>query len=325
VERQFVITPRVKGQFSWKGRALVFRPSTRFEADTRYGVTILGAHDRLGNELSGDISFSFITRQAGKVVRIYPRRGAANVTDSRISIYFSRPMDREATASALRVTNLERDARVRGKVEWSHGGRSLTFRPASALARGARFEVRLTRAASDLDGNQLSRTWTFRTKAPPRPPPAPAPKVEAAPQPVGGPPAPADLQSYALWQVNQARARYGFGAMRLDGAVSQVAADHAWDMLRNGYFSHIGLDGSTISSRLRAGGVSFSWSGENICYRAGLSVRATLDWCHSIFMSEPYPGYANHIGNILSPNYNRLGVGIAASGGKVYVVWDFAG
>ena len=70
--------------------------------------------------------------------------------------------------------------------------------------------------------------------------------------------------------------------------------------------------------------MSFSWSGENICY-AGLGLRGTLEWCHATFMSEPYPGVANHIGNILSPNYNRLGVGIATSGGKVIVVWDFAG
>ena len=82
-------------------------------------------------------------------------------------------------------------------------------------------------------------------------------------------------------------------------------------MLNNGYFSHTGLDGSTTASRLRAGGVSFSWSGENICYYNGLGLQGTLEWCHATFMSEPYPGVANHIGNILSAHYNRLGVGIA--------------
>jgi uncharacterized protein YkwD len=42
-------------------------------------------------------------------------------------------------------------------------------------------------------------------------------------------------------------------------------------------------------------------------------------------MSEPYPGFANHIGNILSPRFTRVGIGIAESGGKVIIVWDFAG
>ena len=40
-------------------------------------------------------------------------------------------------------------------------------------------------------------------------------------------------------------------------------------------------------------------------------------------MSEPYPGVFNHIANILSPNFHRLGVGIATDGYRVYVVWDF--
>ena len=31
------------------------------------------------------------------------------------------------------------------------------------------------------------------------------------------------------------------------------------------------------------------------------------------------------IANILSPNFRRVGVGIAVSGAKVVVVWDFAG
>jgi hypothetical protein len=42
-------------------------------------------------------------------------------------------------------------------------------------------------------------------------------------------------------------------------------------------------------------------------------------------MAEPYPGYFNHIANILSPRFSRVGIGIAQSGGKIYVVWDFAG
>ena len=95
------------------------------------------------------------------------------------------------------------------------------------------------------------------------------------------------MQEFALWQINQARANHGFAPLRLDAAVSAVASSHAWDMLNNGYFSHTGRNGSTIAGRLRAGGVSFSWSGENICYYNGLGLRGTLEWCHATFMSEP--------------------------------------
>jgi hypothetical protein len=53
------------------------------------------------------------------------------------------------------------------------------------------------------------------------------------------------------------------------------------------------------------------------------STTQTLNWCQSEFMSEPYPGYANHIGNILSTHYTRVGIGIAIQGSKVIIVWDF--
>ena len=116
-----------------------------------------------------------------------------------------------------------------------------------------------------------------------------------------------------------------FAPLVLDPAISAVASAHAWDMLNYGYFSHTGRDGSRVAQRLSRAGISFSASGENICYHAGIGVRATLDWCHQTFMAEPYPGYANHIGNILSPRFSRVGIGIASSGGQVKIVWDFAG
>jgi uncharacterized protein YkwD len=102
-----------------------------------------------------------------------------------------------------------------------------------------------------------------------------------------------------------------------------VAFGHAYDQAVNNYFSHIGLDGSTRETRLRAGGVSFGWSGENQCYLVGRSVTDTLDWCHAQFMAEPYPGLFNHIANVLNPNAHRVGVGIAQVGGKIVIVWDF--
>jgi len=123
--------------------------------------------------------------------------------------------------------------------------------------------------------------------------------------------------------VNAARAAYGFAPVVLDPAISAVAAAHAWDQARNNYFSHTGLNGSTRESRLRAGGVSFSWSGENQCYHIGMSQQATLDWCHKQFMAEPYPGHWNHIANILNPNAKRMGVGIATVGSKTIITWNF--
>jgi uncharacterized protein YkwD len=324
VESRFSIQPAVRGSFSWRDDQMTFVPRDRLKPDTRYSVSLVGAHDAVGNRLGGDVSFSFTTRAEAVLLRFTPKRHATNVQAKQVVLRFSEPMNMSATSHAIRVVNRTTGQPVRGRVEWAKKGTELRYAFKSALPRGSLIEVRLGKAAKDKDGNAVSVSWTFRTR------PAPAGTItEQATQSTirarPGPAAPADMQEFALWQINQARADYGFAPLRLDAAVSAVASGHAWDMLNNGYFSHTGRDGSTIAGRLRAGGVNFSWSGENICYYSGLGVRGTLEWCHSTFMSEPYPGVANHIGNILSPHYSRLGIGIATSGGKVIVVWDFAG
>ena len=312
----FLISPSVAGSISWSGNSLVFTPTERLPTDARYAITLAGAHDRDGNRLGGDTSFSFTTRAGAQVVHRAPDDGATNVETGAISIWFSQPMDREATAATWHVTDLTAGAAVAGSLAWNEDFSQLQFTPAAALARGHKIQVSLGDGAEDIDHNPVASTWTFSTKAPPPP---------VVRTPVTGPPPPADMAAYALWQINQSRAAYGFGPLQLNAAVSAVASAHALDMAQHGYFSHTGRDGSDVSDRLRRGGVSFSSSGENICYYNGIGVKAMLNWCHSVFMAEPYPGVPNHIGNILGTHFNRVGLGIASSGSRIYIVWDFAG
>ena len=323
VESRFHIRPRVKGSFSWTANQLTFSPTGRLRPGTRYAVSVVGAHDEQGNRLAGDVAFSFTTRSDAELVRFTPDRHATNVMARQVVIRFSEPMNPGKTRHALRVRDVDSGRRLAGSFAWNERHTRLEFQFRKALSRGHTIEVKLSRVARDLDGNRLSVSWRFETRAPNQ---SSAPAAVQSPAPVrGGPNAPADTLSYALWLINQSRAHYGFSPLRLDAAVSEVAAGHAWDQIRYGYFSHTGRDGSQVSDRLRAAGIGFSWSGENMCYYNGMGLRGMLDWCHSTFMSEPYPGYANHIGNILSSHYTRVGVGIAQSGGKVIIVWDFAG
>jgi uncharacterized protein YkwD len=183
----------------------------------------------------------------------------------------------------------------------------------------------LDKGARDLDNNAITAKWAFTTHFSPAAAPALRSTVSTrSATPVIPPPAPASsLAGYALNQVNAARSAYGFAPVVLDASISAVAYAHAYDQAVNNYFSHYGLDGSTRETRLRAGGVSFGWSGENQCYLVGRSPQSTLDWCHAQFMAEPYPGQFNHIANILNPNAHRMGVGIAIVGSKIVIVWDF--
>jgi uncharacterized protein YkwD len=326
VADRFAINPHVPGDLGWRGRTLVFTPSQPLEPGARYAISLAGAHDLVGNPLGGDSSFSFTTITAGQPIKVSPKANASNVKSGDIEVWFSQPMATERTTKAFSLTDLTSKAKVAGKVSWSEAKTQLRFKPTKALAKGHSFRIALTSGAVDGDGNSVTLTSAFRTKAAPAPARTTSSRSAGTPRPAPAAPGPASsLTGYALNQVNAARSSYGFAPLGLNSAVSAVANAHAWDMLRYGYFSHTGRDGSTVRTRLARAGISFGHSGENICYRAGFSVQSTLNWCHAQFMSEPYPGYYNHIANILDPHYNRLGVGIAAGGGKVYVVWDFAG
>jgi uncharacterized protein YkwD len=328
VEERFAINPNVDGSLSWKGRSLVFTPGERLQPGTRYTINVIGAHDQQGNALGGEGNFSFVVQSSAQLTKTVPRADATDVEASALVMWFSQPMDRKSINRALRVTDSASGAQVAGKATWNKKSTQLTFTPTATLGDGRVFEVRLVKGGRDADGNAVKASWSFTTGAS-------LPEVAAAPAtrttvttrttaPAIPPPAPAtSLAGYALNQVNAARSAYGFAPLRLDASISAVASAHAMDQAVNGYFSHTGLNGSTRESRLRAGGVSFGWSGENQCYHVGMSQQATLNWCHQQFMAEPYPGHWNHIANILNPDARRMGVGIAQVGGKVVIVWDF--
>jgi uncharacterized protein YkwD len=339
VEQHFSIAPSVDGELSWQDSTLEFHPTERLEAGARYTVSVIGSHDISGNLLGGKANFSFVVQEGAQVTKTAPEDGAEDVEPEALEMWFSAPMEVDVTNEAFSLTDTSSGALVGGLLSWNASGTQLVYRPDQPFAGGRTFEIALDGAA-DRDGNTVDLTWSFTTAAPVQQAPAPEPdrsttstRSAPAPAPAPAPPAPApapppaapatSLAGYALNQVNAARAAYGFAPVVLDPAISAVASAHAWDQARNNYFSHYGLNGSTRESRLRAGGVSFSWSGENQCYHVGLSQQATLDWCHRQFMAEPYPGHWNHIANILNPNARRMGVGIATVGSKTIITWNF--
>jgi uncharacterized protein YkwD len=279
-------------------------------------VTVAGARDLDGNPVGGDASFSFTTRPHAQATTVSPSINAAGVaTGTTIRIAFSGPMTTGATGAAFRLTDVSTGRTVVGTGAWSPDRTVLTFDPTATLPAGHTFAVALGPGARDADGNPVAIAWRFRTAG------GAAPRTvgPATPATPGG----ASGQQYALSQVNAARASYGRAPLALDATISAVAYGHAADMAAYNYFSHTSRTGMTFAQRLTAGGVSYGYRGENICYLGGASVTAALNWCHAQFMAEPFPGGGNHKDNILNPNFRRIGIGIAIGGGRVYVVWDF--
>ena len=325
VEDHFLISPTIDGDLSWNGDNLVFTPTGRLEPGSRYTISLIGSHDLVGNPIGGKANFSFIVQTGAQLTKSQPEADATDVEAAAVEMWFSQPMDVDATNEAFALTDTATGALVGGLLTWNEAGTQLVYTPDQPFVGGRTFEVSIGKGARDADGNAVSTSWSFTSKA------APIAQIQrgttttrsaSAPAPIAVAPA-TSLAGYALNQVNAARAAYGFAPVVLDANVSAAAAAHAWDQANNNYFSHYSLDGRSREDRLRAAGVSFSWSGENQCYHIGMSQQATLDWCHAQFMAEPYPGHWNHIANILNPNARRMGVGIATVGGKTIITWDF--
>lgn len=331
-EEHFAIAPDVEGSLSWNDDGdLVFTPTGRFEPGARYTISVSGAHDADGNVIDGKANFSFLVQDGAQITKTVPEHEAMNVDPEKVEIWFSQPMDVEATGSAFTMTDTNTGQAFAGSISWNEAGTQLMYTPDAAWIAGHTFGVTFADGAKDADGNAVDTDWYF-TVTPPEPVRAPVSSRAtasgsggaSAPAPVVPPAAPAtSLAGYALNQVNAARAAYGFAPLVLDAGISAVASSHANDQAVNGYFSHTGLNGSTRDTRLRAGGIAYSSSGENQCYYVGMSQQATLDWCHRQFMAEPYPGHWNHIANILDPSFTRMGVGIATVNGRTVITWNF--
>lgn len=106
--------------------------------------------------------------------------------------------------------------------------------------------------------------------------------------------------------------------LQWDSRLATVARAHSEEMAEAGYFSHTGLDGSSPMARVSSAGIRWRAEGENIA-KAMSPAQA-----EAMFMDEP-KFQPNHRGNILKPDYNRVGVGIAkAPDGSIYITQEFA-
>ncbi len=117
---------------------------------------------------------------------------------------------------------------------------------------------------------------------------APAPALAAAPA--------AASSAGLLALVNEYRATQGKGPLVSSPALEAAAAAHAQDMVNNAFFSHTGSGGSTVGSRTRAAGCSWSGVAENIAQGQTAPSAAMTTWINS----------DGHRRNLLGP-YTQFG------------------
>jgi len=148
------------------------------------------------------------------------------------------------------------------------------------------------------------------TRAPP--PPPPHPPDNGIPKHPGCGHNTMEQQVFVL--LNQERTSRGLAPLACDPAAVKAARDFSQRMCDQGFFSHYGPGGSTVSSRLKAAGAKFYAAGENIAkgYKTPQSVNS--GWMNS----------SGHRKNMLSSYWDRVGIGyVLCKGYKAYWTEDF--
>lgn len=113
--------------------------------------------------------------------------------------------------------------------------------------------------------------------------------------------------------VNQERVRQGLTPLAPDERLTQAARKHTRLMVKYKALSHQFNDEESLQVRTADENLRFDRQAENVAQEMD------VPGAHAILINSP-----PHRANILSPNYNAIGVGVLRSGDLVFVTEDFA-
>jgi len=352
VAAALLITPSVDGRIvadaerpdGSTGRAqdFTFTPAQALAAGTTYRLALGPLFDADGAPVATMSPASFRTAAAPRIVRFRPANGTSQVARlAPLSVRFSQPMDPATTQTAFTVTANGKP--VLGAYRFAESSTVLVFKPAAALPAGATVVVNVAGTAASVSGVPLARpsSVTITTVL--------MPKVAAArvatssgsrtsPPPTGGGAVGGGswgaVETYYLRLMNCTRTGgwvtstgtcsspggRNVAPLRLDSGISShVSRPYAKKLAVNGWCDH--FIGGNPGDRLRAAGyTSYIWA-ENLGCRSGNPYSAVLG-SHLFFQAEkPYNG--GHYVNLMNSAYDRCGIGVWVSGGRVRLVVDF--
>ncbi|SEN19125.1 CAP domain-containing protein [Lihuaxuella thermophila] len=122
-----------------------------------------------------------------------------------------------------------------------------------------------------------------------------------------------EFEKQVIDLTNQERAKYGLPALKVDLQLSKMARDKAQDMHDNNYFSHNSPTYGSPFQMMDRYGIRYNAAGENIAMGQRTPQEVVNDWMNS----------KGHRQNILSKNFNYIGVGYVKDGN--YWVQEFIG
>jgi uncharacterized protein YkwD len=314
-----------------------FTPSKPLKVDTRYRLLVVGARDATGAQIAAR-SLAIRTGVAPSVVRFRPRPLTQDVPrDTAISVRFTQPMEHRTTKAAFKVT--AGGKAVKGTITFAENSTVLIFDPAAALPWDSRVVATVSRSARTTDGATLGTNAqvAFRTVA--RVARASTSSSTPISRGSGGSVGSATwgaVERYYLKLMNCTRTGgwvtssgscsspggRNVAALKLDAGISsKVSRPYAKKLAVNNMCTH--FSGGNPGDRLRRAGYnSYRW-GENLGCRSGNPYSAVLG-SHLYFQSERnWSPDGGHYVNLMNSAYDRAGIGVWVSGGRVRLVVDF--
>jgi len=313
-----------------------FVPSEPLKADTVYKLVVSGVRDQDGLALAPQ-TIAVRTVKAPGVVRFRPRADASDATrDATISVRFTEAMNRHATAKAFSI-KIGGKA-IKGTISWAESNTVLVFKPAAALPYKAAVVANVDITAQSATGATMIRSVRaiFHTVPKPKPQPVtpPAARTSGGGGGAVGSGSWAVVENYYLRLMNCTRTGgwvtssgacsspggRNVAALKKDSGISaKVARPYAKLLATRGACTHF-IGGNPGNRLARAGYSSYRWA-ENIGCRSGNANSAVLG-SHLFFQSEKsYSG--GHYVNLMNAAYDRVGIGVWVSSGRVRLVVDF--
>jgi uncharacterized protein YkwD len=345
VRAAFSISPAVTGTLDRVAApsgaaAFLFTPTEPLAPATTYTVTLGSLVDADGAEIESPHSIAVKTASAPRVVRFRPTTGTRDVARTTVlSVRFNQSMDRASTKAAFEA--LIGGKPIAGSTSFAEKDTVLVFKPASALPYGAAVQMVVHSTARSAAGVALTRPVNATIHVQARAQAAAARSTSSSSSSGSGSSGGAvgggswgAVEVYYLKLMNCTRTGgwvtstgscsspggRSVAPLKLDSGISsKVSRPYAKKLAVNNQCSH--FIGGTPGDRLRAAGyTSYIWA-ENLGCRSGDPYSAVLG-SHLYFQSEKsYSG--GHYVNMMNSKYDRCGIGVWVSSGRVRLVVDF--
>jgi uncharacterized protein YkwD len=324
-----------------------FVPSAALAPGTTYALTLDRLVDTEGSEVAAVAPLTIKTATAPGIVRFRPTNGTKDVDlHAAFSVRFTEAMEHASTKAAFSVA-VDGKA-LAGKTRFAESDTVLVFQPAKALPKGATITVTVAATATSKRGVALGTAKSVTVKTPkPAPPRTTAAKPRSSGSGSGtgsgsgsgsgsavGGGSWGAVETYYLRLMNCTRTGgwvtstgscsspggRNVAALKLDAGISsKVSRPYAKKLAVNNLCTH--FSGGNPGDRLRAAGyTSYIWA-ENIGCRSGNPYSAVLG-SHLFFQDEKSTNGGHYV-NLMNAKYDRVGIGVWVSGGRVRLVVDF--